>query len=103
MKDTQVIQVQFFGSGSSVPVERHPEPMCARGSIPLPTTKSVFVSSVYKKWPIKVDRRSHKKFSKRFVCLSKLTYLCNETGQRNGSYLVVPHTHLTFILLRFIN
>jgi len=46
MKDTQVIQVQFFGSGSSVPVERHPEPMCARGSIPLPTTKSVFVSSV---------------------------------------------------------
>ncbi len=40
MKDTQVIQIQFFGSGSSVPVEQHPEPMCARGSIPLPTTKS---------------------------------------------------------------
>lgn len=40
MKDTQVIQIQFFGSGSSVPVEQHPEQMCARGSIPLPTTKS---------------------------------------------------------------
>jgi hypothetical protein len=40
MKDTQVTQVQFFGSGSSVPVEQHLEPMCARGSIPLPTTKS---------------------------------------------------------------
>jgi hypothetical protein len=39
MKDTQVIQIQFFGSGSSVPVEQHPEQMCARGSIPLPTTK----------------------------------------------------------------
>ena len=62
MKDTQVIQVQFFGSGSSVPVEQHSKPMCARGSIPLPTTKN---------------------FKKRFVCLSKLTYLCNETGQRN--------------------
>jgi hypothetical protein len=46
MKDTQVIQIQFFGSGSSVPVEQHPEQMCARGSIPLPTTKIVFVSSV---------------------------------------------------------
>lgn len=40
MKDTQVAQVQFFGSGSSVLVEQHSKPMCARGSIPLPTTKN---------------------------------------------------------------
>ena len=44
MKDTQVAQVQFFGSGSSVQVEQHSKWMCASGSIPLPTTS--LVSSV---------------------------------------------------------
>ena len=44
MKDTQVTQFKFFGRGSSVPVEQHPEQMCASGSIPLPTTS--LVSSV---------------------------------------------------------
>jgi hypothetical protein len=47
MKDTQVIQIQFFGSGSSVPVEQHPEPMCARGSIPLPTTKKFLLKDLF--------------------------------------------------------
>ena len=41
MKDTQVTQFKFFGRGSSVQVEQHPEQMCASGSIPLPTTKFI--------------------------------------------------------------
>ncbi len=36
------IFVEPFGSGSSVPVEQGPEPSCASGSIPLPTTNLFF-------------------------------------------------------------
>lgn len=37
-----LIFVGPFGSGSSVPVEQGPEPSCASGSIPLPTTNLFF-------------------------------------------------------------